>query len=324
MKILAVDDDDLFRELLLSGLAENGILDVTCANAGEEALELISTQEKPFDCFLLDVTMPGMDGIDLCRKIRKNPDYRLAPIIMITSSDARKFMQPAFEAGATDYLKKPLDIVDLKARINVAMLLVETTSREAESRQALRSLLKLSKDHEEFEPGVRITFADVDQMRDYFQLENKLLRMGEGVFAMSLFSVQIRDFNALCKSANPSEMYSVLRAISVVLTWAIPSGRFIFSYVGYGKFVGLTLMRNPVVAPLLQAKLRDRIAPVLDDFETVTADNVVLDVNSLSTRRLMAIEEALKILRTEIRSMGSVTDTPSPPLGRQRNRASQM
>jgi CheY-like chemotaxis protein len=77
-----------------------------------------------FDCFILDVQMPGMDGIELCRQIRAIEVYKDTPIIMNTAVADRDYIDAAFAAGATDYLTKPVDEVEVKARLGVIEQLV--------------------------------------------------------------------------------------------------------------------------------------------------------------------------------------------------------
>ena len=186
MRIMVVDDEKIFISLLTEHLKAMGFTDITSATSGDEALQTIASEKAAFDCFLLDIKMEGMDGIQLCSKIRALPEYRAAPIIMITSASAKAYMQDAFDAGATDYMAKPIETLDLRARIQIAMLLVETLQREAESRKALQTLLKTTSDANEFALGTRVVFSEIESMRDYFQLENRLLRLSEGSYAMTL------------------------------------------------------------------------------------------------------------------------------------------
>lgn len=116
-RILAVDDDPFIRELLPKVAARVGCPDVTVAGSGRRALALIAAQPRRFDCLLLDISMPDMDGITLCARIRAQPGYHSTPIIMLTAMTDTDHLQRAFAAGATDYTTKPFDIIDLGARL---------------------------------------------------------------------------------------------------------------------------------------------------------------------------------------------------------------
>ena len=106
MRILAVDDDPVFREILESYMDRLGYPDVTYAMSGPEALKSIQAAPQPFDCFLCDIEMPGMNGIELVRNIRSTESGKRAPVVMITSMGDRDSVDGAFQAGAIDYLSK--------------------------------------------------------------------------------------------------------------------------------------------------------------------------------------------------------------------------
>lgn len=129
MKILAVDDDEIMRELLATATLAAGYDDVTLATSGLEALQILEESTTPFDCFLLDIKMPKMNGIQLCKKIRKYKIYDKTPIIMITAVTETESAEHAFEAGATDYVAKPFDIFELGHRIKIAETHIEDMQR---------------------------------------------------------------------------------------------------------------------------------------------------------------------------------------------------
>ncbi len=120
MRILAVDDDPFILDLIPLICAKAGFVDVVTAASGQEALALIRNAAQPFDCLLLDLDMPEMDGVELCARIRQLTNYKQAPIIMLTAMRDVQNMGDAFRAGATDYVTKPFDIDSLGARLTKA------------------------------------------------------------------------------------------------------------------------------------------------------------------------------------------------------------
>ncbi|SIS94610.1 Response regulator receiver domain-containing protein [Roseivivax lentus] len=120
MRILAVDDDPVVRDLLKISLSRAGYFDAVFAESGAAALAMMAATERPFDCFLLDVSMPKMDGIELCRRIRALPRYAETPVIMITRLDKSKYITKAFDAGATDYIVKPFEQAEIGIRVDLA------------------------------------------------------------------------------------------------------------------------------------------------------------------------------------------------------------
>lgn len=103
--ILAVDDSILIQELLKELLADE--YNVLVADNAKDALSLI--YEEPVALLLLDVWMPGIDGLELCRTLRTLPQYENLPIIMLTAKDKVFDKVQARLAGATEYLTKPFD-----------------------------------------------------------------------------------------------------------------------------------------------------------------------------------------------------------------------
>lgn len=86
MKILAVDDDITALEILELALSAAGYEQFDLAQSAAEALQYLEDATIPYDCLLLDIMMPGMDGVALCRHVRQMPAYAGVPIIMITAS----------------------------------------------------------------------------------------------------------------------------------------------------------------------------------------------------------------------------------------------
>jgi len=113
-KILVVDDDEMTRHFLSHILAQQGFLLETAAD-GEQALTLM--KEKQFDIILLDIEMPGLNGLETLKRIRKNYLKKDLPILMVTANDQSAEIIQAFDLGANDYVVKPLDVPVLFARI---------------------------------------------------------------------------------------------------------------------------------------------------------------------------------------------------------------
>lgn len=113
-KILVVDDDLDSLKLIGLMLQRNGY-EVSAASAGSQALAK-ATSERP-DLIILDVMMPDMSGLEVCRRLRKNPDTKAIPIIMFTAKTLIDDKVAGFEAGADDYLTKPTHPAELASRV---------------------------------------------------------------------------------------------------------------------------------------------------------------------------------------------------------------
>jgi two-component system alkaline phosphatase synthesis response regulator PhoP len=131
--VLVVEDDRDIGELLEYNLARNGY-EVRVATTGEEALEEVKKRSP--DLIILDLMLPGVDGIDVCRMLRADPDTAAIPILMLTARDHEADIVTGLEIGADDYMTKPFSVRVLLARVKA--LLRRRRVGEAPEGQAVR------------------------------------------------------------------------------------------------------------------------------------------------------------------------------------------
>ena len=118
--ILAVDDEPHILELLQYNLESAGY-EVVKAETGEEAMDYIEDQSYEFAVILLDWMLPGIDGIEVLKRIRMNERYMNVPIIMLTAKSDEISKVVGLEVGADDYLSKPFGVHELMARMKAVM-----------------------------------------------------------------------------------------------------------------------------------------------------------------------------------------------------------
>ncbi len=153
-RILIVDDSLKARMLIETMLRAQGYKRLTSVASARQALVALDAGEAPgadsggFDLILMDLMMPEMDGIQACHQIKSNPRFFDVPIIMVTAEESTESLKEAFEAGAIDYVNKPVNRVELMARVKSALRLKQETdrrkAREFELLELTEQLRKLS------------------------------------------------------------------------------------------------------------------------------------------------------------------------------------
>ena len=156
--ILIVDDNAAVRELLAELLRVQGF-DVTTAADGETALAEFSRHQP--DLVLLDVVMAGLDGFDVCRRLKQDPEHRLTPVILVTGLSATEDRVRGIEAGADDFLSKPVDRTELFARVR-SLLNLKAHTDELERAEAV--LFALARSIEAKDP---YTEGHCERLSDY-------------------------------------------------------------------------------------------------------------------------------------------------------------
>jgi CheY-like chemotaxis protein len=116
-RILLVEDEPVIRELVRSMLSDDKV-EVECAANGTEGLKLAKSQT--FHLILLDVVLPGLDGISLCRMLKSDPSTANVPLHMLTAKAKKADIEAATKAGANGYIQKPFrgaELLDLVAKL---------------------------------------------------------------------------------------------------------------------------------------------------------------------------------------------------------------
>ena len=142
MRILVAEDDTITRRILESTLGQLG-WDIVTAPDGTTAwriLQELQGKDAP-QLALLDWMMPGMDGVEICRKLRSTPGFELMYIILLTMRSEKEDLATALSAGANDYITKPFHPVELEARVRVGERMVKLQTSLAERVTELEAAL---------------------------------------------------------------------------------------------------------------------------------------------------------------------------------------
>jgi CheY-like chemotaxis protein len=236
MKILAVDDDEVVRELLSAVLTTIGFTHVKFAVSGADALRIVDQEDTVFDCFLLDIQMPSMTGISLLSKLRSHEAYARTPILMITAMSDRTYIDSAFAAGATDYINKPFNISELQARLKLieqlVMKRVEQQSRNPVEVSDKPNALMAAANTQE-----RLHIEDVDRVIDYLSLENYILQMSRvSLFGNCVFGVVIKDGDRIFNRSSDYEYRYIITDIAEAISECAKPYNFFVAHAGCGDF----------------------------------------------------------------------------------------
>jgi adenylate cyclase len=215
-RILIADDDWLNRDLLKTYLVNSGCEAVTAPD-GRTALEL--ALQNPPDLALVDVQMPRMDGLTLCKTLKANPATRFVPIIIVTALDSEEEKLKAIDAGADDFVTKPYSSVVLLTRV--------------------RSLLRLKRLHDEVESRNRL----LRQVLDRFLAEDvtdiiltdpeRYLKLGGDIRPVTVLFADIRGFTRFTEEHTAEHVIETLNRIYQALS------RVVFDHHGtFDKYLG--------------------------------------------------------------------------------------
>ena len=252
--ILVADDSAENREILSARLAANGYHVLTAAD-GEEALA-VARAEQP-DLILLDVMMPKVNGLDVCRRLKADASLPFVPVILVTARGDTQDIVAGLEAGADEYLTKPVDQTALLARVKAALRiksLQDTVQAQA---------TQLAEWNRTLEGRVAEQLAELERvgrLKRFLspQLAEVIISSGDEAFLEShrreitVVFTDLRGFTAFSETAEPEEVISILREYHAAL------GELIFRYEGtLERFAGDGLMiffNDPVPVPDPQAR----------------------------------------------------------------------
>ena len=276
--ILAVDDQPANLRLLDAVLSPRGYR-VIRASSGEQALELLPSSGA--DLVLLDIVMPGIDGYEVCRRIRSAPDTAFLPLVMVTASGNQEKIR-AIEAGADDFVSKPFDQSELLAR--VASLARIKRYHDTITEQAA----ELVQWNAELEARVNAQLEELQRMnrlRRFLspQVAELVINSGDNSILGShrreivVVFCDLRGFTAFAESSEPEEVMEVLSEYHAAL------GELIFHYEGtLERFTGDGLMvffndPFPLDRPAQRAvemalAMRDRVRTLAEGWSRVGHD----------------------------------------------------
>ena len=225
-RILVVDDTPANVKLLADLLGAKGY-QVATAATGEEGLAKVAS-ERP-DLVLLDVMMPGLSGYDVCRRLREDSETALLPIVLVTSLDPHQERVKGIEAGADDFLSKPINQPELFARVRSLLrvkALQDEVGKQAEALRELNATLeaRVSAQVGELERLGRLKRFFAPSVADAIVATGEKSILAPHRREITYMFLDLRGFTAFTETAEPEEVETVLRgyhqAMGTVVTAA--------------------------------------------------------------------------------------------------------
>jgi class 3 adenylate cyclase len=212
-KILVVDDTPKNVKLLADLLTVKGYAVVTAAS-GAEALRQIDAEEP--DLVLLDVVMPEMSGYEVCRKIRENPETGILPVVMVTALDPAEERVKGLEAGADDFLTKPINQAELLARVKSLLRIKELYDTVQAQTGELRDWNKTLEGRVQDQVG---QLERLGRLKRFFSPQLADLIVAGGAedplkthrSEITVVFLDLRGFTSFAETVEPEEVMGVLR-----------------------------------------------------------------------------------------------------------------
>ena len=211
-RILVVDDNETNRDIIVTRLSAHGYETLQAAD-GEQALAAVS-EHRP-DLVLLDVMMPNLDGIEACRRLKSDTSSEFLPVILVTAKTDSKDVVAGLEAGADEYLTKPIDQAALVARVR-SVLRVKALHDQVQAQAAALATWNRTLEQRVTEQVTQI--ERVGRLKRFLpphiaklvsEGDERVLESHRGEVAVVF--CDLRDFTAFAEAAEPEEVMAVLR-----------------------------------------------------------------------------------------------------------------
>lgn len=267
MKLLAVDDDESILTVLEQALSCTGVHDVTTALSAREALEFIDRDGLDFDCLLIDIQMPEVDGIELTRVIRQTPGFERHPVLMLTAMHDRSYLDRAFLAGATDYVTKPFDFRNLHLRILDAQAMACEKSRASALFSGSRNIAWTRGIANDVRSGRIIVPENIDGLITYAEFDNYVLELARRRKCSAVVMALKMAAPALGHAETPMAEFTALLGQFVACARATLSPHLIsLSYRGNGMLMCVLEQAPPVPQEIIESEINMRFADTSAQF----------------------------------------------------------
>lgn len=291
--VLIVEDDSSVRTMLKQMVEREGIRVVT-AEGGAIALDLVDSEEP--DLVLLDVVMPELTGLEVCRRLKGDPATRLLPVILVTGLDASADRVAGIEAGADDFLSKPFDSAELLARVRSLLRMKRYTDELERAESVLVTLGRTIEERDPYTHGHcdRLATLSAEVGRRLALPPTSIVALERGGYLHDIGKITVPDAILQKESALTPEEWAIMRHHAVAgerICSGLRSLRGVLPIIrhhhermdGSGYPDGLVGEEIPLTARILQ---------VVDVYDALTTERPY--------KQPLSPEDALEVIEIEV------------------------
>lgn len=306
MRILIVDDSEDSRDITEGALLSAGYKDVVPAGSAWEAFKFLDIGEPsgkdaaPVDIILLDIMMPEVDGIEACARIRNDGRYNDIPIIMVTALADMDSLANAFVAGANDYITKPINRIELLARVRAALKLKAELVRRQERERELLNFVANWGDRRARIWVDDITGLFVGEVAEAYLTASPKRTGGEPI---SVIALAVDRIEACRAAKGDADANAILASVGAAIRESMAHVGVVAASYRNGIFVLVAPGYDAAAATMLAETLRLAVARLaLSNAEAIAADHVTASVAVTSSAATQDTDR-IKLLTQAIRSI---------------------
>jgi DNA-binding response OmpR family regulator len=289
MRTLILDDDPIQLELAGAALKCCGYGNFEAREDVEASLSQIESGGEAFDLYLLDVLMPGVDGIEACRRIRYTLRGAHAAIVMMTARTDRGCIDQAFSAGADDYIIKPFDDIELSNRLANVFRRKQMPETSAGS--------------SDLYVGQAIETSSIQGLTSASAMEAYLSALDKGRASLSMATAfQVQDWEARTRSLSSHETSELVRSLATMIQNYLTQTTHVLSYFGGGSFVCITKLADPSISARMARALQ--------------SDSSALDCTLTMYRNMEScpyLEDPLQLIKAALLAVRTPENPAEPP-----------